>query len=66
MPEGIKTDHPNSANELLRQEFNKLRAKFDAVLAEMDTDSGITGTSWASGHGTGSTNGASDVTLQNG
>ena len=65
MPAGVKTDHDGSCNELLRLEFNKLRAKFDALLAQLDADAGVTDTDYESGLGTGSSAGAADVTVKN-
>lgn len=38
MPTGRRTDHPGSANEILRQQFNLLLAKLDADVGITDTN----------------------------
>ena len=48
MPAGTRTVHKNDASELLRVEFNKLRAAFDALCAKLDADAGVTDVNYAS------------------
>lgn len=44
---GRRTDHPEAANEKLRQEFNRLVDAFDALLAKLDADSGVGDSNYA-------------------
>lgn len=63
MPAGRRTVSKNDASEVLRQEFNKLRVKYDALLAKLDADAGVTDADFVSTLGTGSSGGAASVTL---
>ncbi len=47
MPAGVRTVAKNDASELLRVEFNKLRAAFDALCAKLDADTGVADTNYA-------------------
>lgn len=38
---GRRTDHPEAANEKLRQQFNRLCDAVDALLEKLDADEGV-------------------------